>query len=285
MALWRLLLACSFNALTAHNWVNQVQVHQVLNHFTLLHCVPTGNLWSRDSRANCVKNRLRKSYWLRVQSSTNFSLTAFPPMSSCEFVSTHRFPFCFSFIFMCSRILTVLLNTLVLWLCFTSRLDFDGSIIEASGWSNQTRNCSNCRWICMLMQALDAYLLLIILFPPFSNHVSLHVSCRIAWTQDHRMHKGSKAVFHLEAFAARFMAIYKRWVRLCYVASIVMIVLFLCWYVLIAIALYSCFRSLTVPNTSLLTHSAEPFESWWADSFSSSFISIWTYAFRWIQRS
>lgn len=29
---------------------------------------------------------------------------------------------------------------------------------------------------------------------------------------DHRMHQGSKPIFHLEAFVAKFMAIYKRWV-------------------------------------------------------------------------
>ncbi len=29
---------------------------------------------------------------------------------------------------------------------------------------------------------------------------------------DHRMHQGSKPIFHLEAFVAKFMAVYKRWV-------------------------------------------------------------------------
>lgn len=28
---------------------------------------------------------------------------------------------------------------------------------------------------------------------------------------EHRMHRGSKAIFHLEAFVARFMSIYKKW--------------------------------------------------------------------------
>lgn len=28
---------------------------------------------------------------------------------------------------------------------------------------------------------------------------------------DHRMHQGSKPIFHMEAFVAKFMAIYKRW--------------------------------------------------------------------------
>ena len=28
---------------------------------------------------------------------------------------------------------------------------------------------------------------------------------------DHRMHQGSKPIFHMEAFVAKFMAIYRRW--------------------------------------------------------------------------
>jgi replication factor C subunit 3/5 len=32
----------------------------------------------------------------------------------------------------------------------------------------------------------------------------------IAADYEHRMHQGSKIIFHLEAFAARFMAIYKK---------------------------------------------------------------------------
>lgn len=31
---------------------------------------------------------------------------------------------------------------------------------------------------------------------------------------DHRMHQGSKAIFHLEAFVAKFMAIYRRWITM-----------------------------------------------------------------------
>lgn len=29
---------------------------------------------------------------------------------------------------------------------------------------------------------------------------------------DHRMHCGSKPIFHIEAFVAKFMAIYRRWI-------------------------------------------------------------------------
>jgi len=29
---------------------------------------------------------------------------------------------------------------------------------------------------------------------------------------EHRLRQGSKEIFHLEAFAAKFMAIYKRWI-------------------------------------------------------------------------
>lgn len=33
----------------------------------------------------------------------------------------------------------------------------------------------------------------------------------IAADYEHRMHHGSKVIFHLEAFAARFMAVYKKY--------------------------------------------------------------------------
>jgi replication factor C subunit 3/5 len=39
-----------------------------------------------------------------------------------------------------------------------------------------------------------------------------HEIAHYAAFYDHRMHQGSKAIFHLEAFVAKFMALYKRWV-------------------------------------------------------------------------
>jgi hypothetical protein len=45
--------------------------------------------------------------------------------------------------------------------------------------------------------------------------------------QEHRMQMGSKAIFHLEAFVAKFMSIYKRYVVLasCRVVSCVVLTL------------------------------------------------------------
>jgi hypothetical protein len=39
--------------------------------------------------------------------------------------------------------------------------------------------------------------------------------------QEHRMQMGSKAIFHLEAFVAKFMSIYKRYVVLVCVCNVV----------------------------------------------------------------
>lgn len=39
--------------------------------------------------------------------------------------------------------------------------------------------------------------------------------------QEHRMQMGSKAIFHLEAFVAKFMSIYKRYVALVCACNVV----------------------------------------------------------------
>ena len=39
-----------------------------------------------------------------------------------------------------------------------------------------------------------------------------HEVCHWAAYYEHRLQTGSKEIFHLEAFVAKFMAIYKRWI-------------------------------------------------------------------------
>jgi len=67
----------------------------------------------------------------------------------------------------------------------------------------------------LLTNAIPPDVILRQLTERFLKRVDDHIKYEVvqaAAFYDHRMHQGSKPIFHMEAFVAKFMAIYKRWI-------------------------------------------------------------------------
>lgn len=66
----------------------------------------------------------------------------------------------------------------------------------------------------LLIHSIPTDLIFKVLLQEVTKNCDLQLKiqvCNMAADYEHRMHHGSKIIFHLEAFAARFMQIYKKY--------------------------------------------------------------------------